>query len=540
MNSNNPISSAIMVGGVVIFAMIIMMEVLIGHGNNLGTLARFIAIGSFILGMMSGRMGLIWLMVNFAYGDLLKRVMVIFGNVNILDVTYVLAISPLTLSGVVVHYFIAMIFNKVEGGRNTWIVFFVCGVATAGSAAYILLIQKMGAFASLKQLAHQSVYFMVPWVIYVAFPRGQGLREYLRLTVFLLVPVALYAIMQGIWGLNQFEIDYLMTGLSVEANYLKEGVTHAFSTMSNAKSMGIVMALACGLVLYLSRSTSDDGKVGFGRLTVILLIMLFLLADFYCMKRASWVVAVVVFVGFFSFGSKVRTGLLYGSTALVLGLLILFSGPILKNWDKVIAGAAKIFPMESQRAYQSFRVSTLSQRLVGFNNLITNPDMWSLFGISDETKEKSGKVSLATGRNFDKLSATFSHDALSTAIMDYGVIPVALMGYIGLRLLIGMHRLPFRAGSPARKKRFVVLCSCIFACILLLFVGSWPYPVPGFIFIIIAMTLLAAEEEKLIAKKAKEEAAREAGEGEPEGRPTLPPGGYRPVFGKQQLSPSAN
>jgi hypothetical protein len=81
-----------------------------------------------------------------------------------------------------------------------------------------------------------------------------------------------------------------------------------------------------------------------------------------------------------------------------------------------------LLPPEFDFVEQLTRVQTFSDRLEGFRNLASNPQVWSLFGVTKEVSE-----------------SIYSHDPLTQSLLAYGVVPVTLVILVCLVLLSRIH-----------------------------------------------------------------------------------------------------
>src|SRR4051812_12384476 len=83
-----------------LMSLFVIVSVLVGQGNHLATLFRYMLIGGFVSGLFFPRGTLIVWLVLCGYIDMLKRLMVVFGSVQHSDLFNVLGIPPMMVAGV--------------------------------------------------------------------------------------------------------------------------------------------------------------------------------------------------------------------------------------------------------------------------------------------------------------------------------------------------------------------------------------------------------------------------------------------------------
>lgn len=433
----------------------IVIIVLTGQGNVLGAVAKYISPIAFLISFVNGRIGVYLLILAMAYSDLVKRMMVLYGDFYLSDITFVLMISPLIMTGVFSHYFIAR-FLRGRGKtklQDRLLIISLLGVMISGVSAIFL--QSGGLFDALKLIAHKSAYIPLAWVIWVAFPTREEVVKFLKFVVIAFVPVALYGIKQGVFGFTDWELSYLLSGYSIEIKYLSENVVHAFSSMNSARAFGITMAYCVAFVFALWFTQDEKGRRSLSTSGFLLLLLMFSFACFYSAKRASWISLFAILIGLLAFGSRFRTKALYSFAAILLVLLFAFSGTLLKNWAAVNNFTSTYLPGE-------LSISSFSARLVSLNNMITNPEMWSLFGLSKSQVNSAESVDFGTGLTLDRLSSLLAHDMFSKVLVSYGAIALFTFIIGGAITLYWLHNLPFKLKVRSQRLFFVSLLACLF------------------------------------------------------------------------------
>lgn len=423
-------------------------------GNTLGSLARIISLLCFMIGLFGGTQALKAFIVVIAYVDLVKRVLVLYGNFNYLDIASVLASAPLMLLGICMNIFFgAFIFRTRSISKVEAWTFMVCVAMTVTSALYALVAADGSIFATLKNLAFNSAYYMVPWVVVVALTTIEAVRDLLKFIIIVFLPVALYGIWQGVFGLQNFEIEYLLSGYTLEVRQLKNEIMRIPSTMNSARSLSVAMAFVICLILTLKR-TRDGGFLGWLSPMVLGVVSVYAICLIFTLTRAGWVVALACPLLGFCFADKRRTVAFYSITILAFVLMVANARLILESWGDIAKSVADFVDADSSFVDQATRVGTFSARIVGWYNLTTNPELWTLFGRGELAKGEFGSIGLNTGLRLDQADAGLTHDALSSFIVTYGIVPALIIVMVVTSGLVKVHRMIFRF-NPGTDRRLI-------------------------------------------------------------------------------------
>src|SRR5437588_8392031 len=91
------------------------------------------------------------------------------------------------------------------------------------------------------------------------------------------------------------------------------------------------------------------------------------------------------------------------------------------------------------------RIGTYGDRLRGFQNLLTDPRMYSPFGLTARERAEN---------------AAFSHDQIGQLLLDTGVIGVLGILIIAAISLVQAHRAVLRI-EDEKQRRASVICLCV-------------------------------------------------------------------------------
>lgn len=214
----NQIIKFIILGLGCIFSVVIGIQVTDSDANGLAILMRYVAAATFVTAMISPRLG-IWLVLLMCPGlDLVKRFLILFSNVNMFDVASVLAIAPVTMAGAVAGtFFNRIVFRRqaaIPGEQRLFLILLgiISLIVTSG-----LLHNLDSKLTLLRNLAEACIYLCLLLLIPVYFPKTEQMATLLRATILVFIPVVLYGFWQKFMGLSDFELRYLMSGLTVTA-----------------------------------------------------------------------------------------------------------------------------------------------------------------------------------------------------------------------------------------------------------------------------------------------------------------------------------
>lgn len=474
-------------------ALYVMTTVLTKGGNAVGNLALFGMFGCLAVGVLFPKGG-IYLMVFLAgYSDLLKRMMVIESDISMLDITYVLGMAPMALAGVVISVFTRKIFQG-RFDRRDFITLCVSTTLLAVGAAMGFL----GGDGGLKALRIVADYGAFSYLIFVLpnlFPTKEEITRLMKNSLFIFVPVAIYGIWQRIFGLADFEVAYLLTGLSTESRQLQDTTVRAFSTLNAATSLTMVAAIC----VFLSLICRKAGQISF--IQTLLLGALFTASCYMTYTRVGWVVLILSLILIPVMRSKIATVGMYVFGVLAFSVLVWKSTELLSNlhdWQDVLYGRSINTDSE-----QGLRIVTFSDRLIGFENM-KRAENWQPFGVK-------GEGSNLEGLSAARYSTTFSHDAISGFLFKFGYVPLAVFLLVGLYAMIRLHRSVFRLPRETRAYAQLGLAGAFAALASLVSGGTvFQFPANIFFWMLFCLVLVCVWEDKRVVRvRQLAEASRE-------------------------------
>jgi hypothetical protein len=386
-----------------------------------------------LIGAVQPRGMLLLLIPITFYLDGVKRLLVLVGKTSIEDVTSVLAIAPLTAVGILIGCVIHRIFRRRKGGV-------VEGLTIVSALASFVALGGMESFTEgnlvfgLRTAANSTVYFLLPWAVLQCYRTREDVERFLKVLVVAGVPVALYGIWQYAAGLNQFETIYLQSGLTMTGVNLDDIRPRPFSTLASPHPYSVGMAFM--MVLSWHFFWNQEGRKRNWKGVFVLLA--YAVALLLSMARGSVIAGAGMLVFSALFRSRAGVTGAYLFSAVVLGGLILFAQPLLDALDHL----QSYLPGDANWQQQAFRLGTISDRLMGYRNILTNPGAWPL--VANPLKFRGSDITAG--------DAAYSHDLLSQMILRIGIIPVfvviCMAGYFLWQAHRSIFRLPPGKGGP--------------------------------------------------------------------------------------------
>jgi hypothetical protein len=472
------INTAIFGGLALIVALYVIVAIITGGGNSIGELGKFGMIGCFILGMFAPRGGIFLMIFLAGYSDLLKRTLILESQISLMDVAYVLGMAPIALAGVTMGIVTRKLLHREFTSREA--------MAFGISTVCLVIGTAMGldgggaGLRSLRVVADYGVFAFLLFVIPAVFPDRNEVIKLLKITLWMFVPVAIYGIWQRIFGFAGFELDYLRTGLSSEQRQLLDVKIRPFSTLNAATSLTMVTAASVVYTLICRRARKLSS------LEAVFFFGLYSFACFMTYTRVGWAVLILSIFLIFMLRSKLTTGLMYlVGMACFAGLIL--NAELLRSrlpqWQNEITGNSS-----SASNAQGLRIMTLSDRLIGFENMKIRRN-WTPFGIESQGARIKGLS--------DNYSTTFSHDAFTGFLFKFGYIPMGAVILLGILLLAWIHRELLRMPVELRRYAEMGLAGAIGALASLATGGTvFQFPANIFFWILVSLVMVCVYESR--------------------------------------------
>lgn len=447
------------VAAFLIIGLFILIDVLTGQGNSLANTYLYAAIGGLILGIASPKAAIFPILILSVNVDLLKRLMVVYGYTSEQDLYWIMGLAPLMLAGVVFNLVMSHLTGKRLLAPNYQLLFVIatilCVLMTAGT---VLAMGISGR--ALGNAINGGLYWYLIFVVPVLFGSVEERAKLLRFIVVLFIPVAGYMYYHYYIGLNQFEIDYLESGLSIEVRVLsqnfgdlsgKDGGMRGFSTMSGAS---VVSTMLSTLIL-LAMTPLKPGRGHLLRFKTLLprigIALLFMTAAYFTMTRKGWFCGVAAVAAYWAFRTQITTLLAYGAAIFTFIGVVLASPAIVEYrlLDDLEGSLRRTFKPDDAAGQKAFILGTMYDRFRGWANL-TEPEIWTPFGFKAAGMENE----------LDKETATrmWGHDITVDLLIRLGYVPLFFLGIGGVFATYWFHSNLLSMPRYSLERKVALLC----------------------------------------------------------------------------------
>ena len=305
-----------------------------------------------------------------------------------------------------------------------------------------------GALFALKDFANSGAYLPLTLVVCLVFSDTIRVQRLLIFCLWVYVPVALYGIWQQFFGLTDFEIDYLKSGFTMEVGLLDDVRLRPFATLNSPHALGVVTAILSALAAF---TPLKRGKWARWQIFVSVLFAIACLATF---ARAGWVLLALAGLVWVCCRSRVGTMVLYGAALAGFAALMLNSDTLLRSLDQIDS----YLPKDSDAEAQAFRLTTFSERLISFRNVLTNPEFHTWFGNRNQVYEDLAEES----------HDNVAHDQIGQILVSFGFVGLGFFLGVTVLGLVIAHRAILGQGDPARRR---MMLGCLSVLIATLFSG---------------------------------------------------------------------
>lgn len=496
MNSKGLTAIVVVVGGLLI-ALYIIVSILSGFGNVIGATYKYFLPAAFLMGVLAPRSSIYVLILCGGYIDFFKKLMAVDYNLYFLDVFYILGVPPILLFGTCCG-----ILAKVAQGRvpldKRFIKLFLLAGAVVGGFALAAIMKTGPSIATIKDLSNTSSYYGLLFALPVLFPTIQDILKLLRFYVIIMIPAAIHGLAHFAFGLMPFEEEYLLSGLSMNLDYLLagEGVYGPFASQGALAGSMTIAASLCAIPFVVSKQLLR----GFGlpkRWICFLLILLFMSAAVFSLKRFPMVVLPFTVIGFFLIRSRFGTAFAYFGAISSTITLVALSDTLAKRLPDWQTRIDEVIDRQNSTNRYLFQLQTLNTRLEDFTHF-KKPESWEPFGVEWFKKYDAGDYGV--------------HSLLVKIFLRYGWVPLmfGLMGLVPIAWLI--HRRLVRRIPTLQQQLFVFATSLSISMFLAAslgaaFFGAFPIPLFFAFFVSVAVNLgliPLAEQEAAPVRRARQ------------------------------------
>lgn len=407
-----------------LIAVALVYSILTTRGNSLSQFTLFAAIGCFIAGVINPKGMLYIFALSTAYLDLLKRLLILFDRPTVLDLYFVMGLAPLIMLGILCGVVLGGITGRYQLEKRHWNLFLIATGVVAITALFAF--RHHGATIAIKNISNGAAYSYLLFVLPVLFRSWTDLWKLCRFILFIFIPVGLYAIYQSIFGLSQFEVEYLESGLTIMIKELRDVRPRPFSTMNAAHTLAYMSSVLMVLAYIPFAAGKEYRNLVRHRGFYGCLIFFYFIVCFVTMARSGHFLWMVAFGGIFAFFTLRRTALFYGTAVAGYALMVVFAERLIEKlpvWDAML-NKSNSFMM------QATRIQTFYDRLYSYSQL-KRAETYSLFGLEHEI---------------------FTHDAVTETIAKYGLVPLLIGLVIGISRITKIHKAVCEVVSIGNRK----------------------------------------------------------------------------------------
>ncbi len=441
--------------GSALAGLFVVSTVLLSQGNSLAHLCFYLLIGGGIYGLLAPRSAFYLWIIACAYSDLLKRLTVVFGEVNKMDLIYVLGITPVMFSGIVVSLIIGGLSGAYNVRMNHWVLLLSCTVATLG-LGFMDMRASGSAMNAAQGLANGGLYSLLLFVVPVLFPKPQQMLGVFRFMLYVFFPVAVYGITQQVYGFQAFEIAYLRTGLSIEIKQLFADNVRAFSTLNSPTALATIsaaMIVVCSFLARLPQPVPNQARRWVGKVSAVVLLAVYAGALVASTGRSAAIVILLGIPSAWCFLKPGRTRVFYAASLGGFIALVAASPFLLSHIDEANRWVGSRVSSESF-ASQLSTLGTYSDRLFGFAHVLPNPAAYSLFG--------------KWNGNLETLPAELHHhDLISALLLRFGIVPLLFGAVLVTRILRTLHKKLYGIEDATVKRLMAMSLGLAFALVAL-------------------------------------------------------------------------
>lgn len=415
------------VTGGMLVALYIAASVMLAPGNALASFFFYALVASGLLGLAAPKPAFVFLLVQCAYLDLFKRLMIFDGVVSFGDLFWVLGMAPVTVVGIAGGFLLRMMFNVIPFTPRDFSRLIAAGGMCAAVAAMAYL-SGAGLGGTMQAVANGASYALMLFILPLLVADAESAVRLWRTLVWIFVPVGIYAVVQQVYGFQPFELEYLRTGLSIEIKQLEANRVRAFSTLNSPTSLSVIAATMAALALGMgARRLFPHSKASMNPLFAVILFALFVAAWLASTVRVGILVIPLALAGAFVFQRRGLTTLFYLGLGAAFLTLVASSGWMLAHIEGWTRWLIESFG-QNRFSEEMLNLNSYRDRLLGFQNVLLNPDAYTLFGHDDPG---------------DGQSEFYNHDPVSAMLLRFGVVPLVIGGLIAAWAIWRTHRAVF-------------------------------------------------------------------------------------------------
>jgi hypothetical protein len=387
-------------------AIMAIVNILSGGGNQLGNTFNILMYGSALVGLLAPKQGMLLFVILQFYVDYFKRLLIIGDSLSLQDVMISLGLGPIIVIAACITCTIRWMSGKMPFMNLRDITFFfgciavsLLGIAIGGNASAASTMATIG-----QNMLGTAMLGMTAYASYVIFRTRESTKQILFWMVLGAVPMALYTIYQVTFGITGWEEKYIRTGMSqtLYGFYYLDGIKgmRPFSTLNTHTSVGAVsgvLFLVCTLIMARDRAMFEVKKSKW--LAYAAVSLLFLTSCLLSRSRATYLLPIFGFALCWLFRGGIRTILFYAISAGSFVWMVVYSEFLnsqILDWTVRFESTALGRKVGSIGTYQDRLKSLIS---------LSEPRNWSPFGLPENARP-------------------FIHDQITEVVVKLGYVPL--------------------------------------------------------------------------------------------------------------------
>lgn len=433
----------------VVISSFILVQILSTDRSFIAELMTYLGFAFVFSSILWPRAGLVVMLFLCGYLDFIKRLIVLTQGYQFMDVIDILKVAPYTFVGVIV----GLILERVLTGKNfsfREIILFLLVTLVLGGLVIKEYMYSKDLFGTIATMANNYMYVLLVFVAPLAFRTIDELIKYSKLALWIFLPVALYGIWQSNFGLANFEHDYLLTGYTITLGILSDEKPRPFSTLNSPHAFSIMWTFVMVAFYFFIKEKSK-------RFIYLGLFFVYLSAMFFSFTRGSYVCLILCMIGFWMFKGRKTTFVFYSTLISLFILIVVFSRELILLFEQLTV----LLNAQTQTQQKLFRLTTISDRLMGFDNLKNSALFWEPFGNFDISKIK----------NINYNDEFFTHDVLSASLLRFGYVPVSII-ILSLTYLLYLFHSKAWSQKNIIYKNYILLSISIVVTVLFASLGG--------------------------------------------------------------------
>lgn len=435
MQQNTP-TRIFLFAALTLFAMGAAFQMFSMEGNVLGNSFRLLTPLAIVLGLATSRLPFYLLLAAGAYLDLIKRFMILDSRFTDTDLAFLLGFAPALVAGMVLRFIFAVLTkSNTVSAREVRLFSIITLLCCLLGGAQMIMGQGL---RSAGNAVNMVAYLYMPLLVPRIFKSIPELKRLLIIMTVIYIPAALWAIHQAYYGLEAFEMQYLLSGMTNEVRQLDELVFRNMGTMVSAHAMSMVASIiAIAMIIPIVWKTGKISMSAWLNPIRLVCIWIFLTGAYFTFSRTGWACAIIALLAFVILQSRFLTFTAYFATIAGISALYLSADYLLKS--KITQETQEILFEKfgtTAEARQSLVLGTLDARLESMASFVNDSRIWTPFGLKLAKKD---------------VQINWIHDILTENLVRLGYVPLIILflgilicSFLCFRALFRMPRGPDR------------------------------------------------------------------------------------------------